>query len=115
MVFCEAVEDVIRHAGCQVSSLPYLPLEAAFVRAFYFKFEYCLVSFSLWMVVVKVLGQSVPNVFVFDVILVAFLDPISSRLAGLSVVDGLDVVCLTLRANGGVVGSTASVAAALEL
>ena len=78
MVFCAAVEDVIRLAGCQVGSLPFLPLEAAFVCAFYFEFKYCLVSFSLWMVIVKVLGQSVPNVFVLDVGLVAFLDPISS-------------------------------------
>ena len=45
------------------------------------------VSFSLWMVLVEVLGQSITNVFVFYIILVAFLDPVGSRLAGLPVVD----------------------------
>ena len=113
MVFCAAVEDVIRLAGCQVGSLPYLPLEAAFVCAFYFEFKYCLVSFSLWMVVVEVLGQSITNVFVFYIILVASLEPLGSRLDGLPLVDGLDVVCLALRTYGGVVCSTASVTAAL--
>ena len=115
MVFCAAVEDVIRLAGCQVSSLPYLPLEAAFVRAFYFKFEYCLVSFSLWMIVVEMLCQSITNVFVFNIILVDFLDPVRSRLAGLPVVDRFDIFSLTLRTDGGVVSSTACVTAALEL
>ena len=39
------------------------------------------------MVLVEVLGQSITNVFVFYIILVAFLDPVGSRLAGLPVVD----------------------------
>ena len=97
MIFRAAVEDVVCLAGCQVGSLPYLPQEAAFVCALHFKFKDCLVSFSLWMVLVEVLGQSITNVFVFYIILVAFLEPLGSRLDGLPLVDGLDGVGLALR------------------
>ena len=66
------------------------------------------------MVVVKVFGQSIPDIFIFDVVLVALLDSVGTRLAGLPVVDRLDVVGLALRTDGGVVGSTAGVTAARE-
>ena len=49
-------------------------------------------------------GQSILNVSILDVVLVALLDPVGPGLAGLPVVYGLDVVGLALRADGGVVG-----------
>ena len=109
MIFSAAVEDVVSLTGCQVGSLPDLSLETALVCALHFKFENSLVSFFLRVVVVKVFGQSIPDIFIFDVVLVALLDSVGTRLAGLPVVDGLDVVGLALCTDGGVVGSTACV------
>ena len=86
MVFSATVEDVISITGCQVGSLPDLSLETALVCALHFKFENSLVSFFLRVVVVKVFGQSVPDIFIFDVVLVALLDSVGTRLAGLPVV-----------------------------
>ena len=115
MIFCLAVKNVFCFAGCQVGSLPHLPLKAAFVGALHFEIEDRRVSFSLWMVIVEMLCQSITNVFVFNIILVDFLDPVDSRLAGLPVVDGFYFFVLTLRTYSGVICSTACVAAALEL
>ena len=97
MIFCLAVKNVFCFAGCQVGSLPHLPLKAAFVGALHFEIEDRRVSFSLWMVIVEMLCQSITNVFVFYIILVAFLEPLGSRLDGLPLVDGLDGVGLALR------------------
>ena len=96
MIFCLAVKNVFCVAGCQVGSLPHLPLKAAFVGALHFEIEDRRVSFSLWMVIVEMLCQSITNVFVFNIILVDFLDPVDSRLAGLPVVDRFDIFSLAL-------------------
>ena len=65
--------------------------------------------------VVEMFRQSITNFFVYNVILMASLDPVGSRFAGLPVVDGFYFFVLTLRTYSGVICSTACVAAALEL
>ena len=115
MVFSAAVKDVVSITGCQVGSLPDLSLETALVCALHFIFEHRLVTFLVRMVVGQVFGQSVLDIFIFYVVLMSLLDPVGPGLAGLPVVDGLDVVGLALRTDGGVVGSTAGVTAAREL
>ena len=114
MVFSATVEDVISITGCQVGSLPDLSLQTALVCALHFIFEHSLVTFLVRMVVGQVFGQSVLDVFILYVVLMSLLDPVGPGLAGLSVVDGLNVVGLALRTDGGVVGSTAGVTATWE-
>ena len=59
------------------------------------------------MVVGQVFGQSVLDVFILYVVLMSLLDPVGPGLAGLPVVDGLDVAGLALRTGGGLVCFTA--------
>ena len=98
-----AVENVVSVTGCQAGSLPDLSLKTALD----FVSEHILVTFLVRMVIGKVFAQSVFDIFVLDVGLVAPLDSVGARLAGLPVADGLDVAGLALRTGGGLVCSTA--------
>ena len=84
------------------------------VCALHFISEHSLVTFLVGVIVDQVFSQSILDIFSFYVILVSLLDSVGPGLAGLPIVDGLDVAGLALRTDGGVVGSTAGVTAARE-